>query len=619
MDAVSRLREVYFLEHLLPEEFEALAEMMDLRPFLAGDKILTQGEATTNFYMVDSGHVNLRYTDKNGLEKPVSSKGPGEYFGVKMFTTQEPSEYTFEAVDKAEMWVVERQDWDALLEIFPNVLDHMPELQSEYKRLTRGLGWLAPGEVVEIVMRQHWWGLFLSLRWPLLVAFIFTVAYMISATIGVTEDLPWVLPVYGLVMGFCLLWALYEAADWWNDTYVVTNKRVVRYNKVLFFSDSRDEIPIEKIQSQNVSRGGPISVLLNISDLRITSAASEGRGVQFVQVGDVKLLQRSIAIQQARVAERNSAAERERVRALIAGEIRHYMFQEPAKADKPQAPPPVPQSMRGRFTGIWRRKSGAGSTRKSGWGGFWKSLYGTEMRDGKTVTWRKHHFVLFRQIFWGLVVMVILIALGSFVIFGGVPPQLTANGVYAALGVITIPVLLFIAWEWADWRLDLYKLSENDIVDIESLPFGLRYRENRAELSKIQDIRTTRPRFVNTLLDFGNVEVRVAGNAEPFTFDSVGHPHLVADEISERIEIMKIRSTEREAREQTRQIVDAIIAYHRLVIAERHQTAPASAGPAPLPANSESPAQNLSPGETSGAPALPRSTAGRDGEFPPEL
>lgn len=619
MDATSRLREVYFLEHLLPVEFEALAEMMDLRPFLPGDKILTQGEATTNFYIVDSGHVNLRYTDRSGLEQPISSKGPGEFFGVKMFTTQEPSEYTFEAVGKAEMWVVERQDWDALLEKFPNVLDHMPELQSEYKRLTRGLGWLAPGEVVEVVMRRHWWGLFLMIRWPLLVAFIFTVAFLLSTTLGVTEDLPWVLPVYGLVMGFCLLWTLYEAADWWNDTYVVTNKRVTRYNKVLFFSDSRDEIPIEKIQSQNVSRGGPISVFLNISDLRITSAASDGQGVIFEQVGDVKLMQRAIATQQAHVADRNSAAERERVRALIAGEIRHYVFEEPAVPAKPTTPSTAPLTRRVRLTNVLRPASGTKPAPKSGWGGLWKSLYGTEMREGKTVTWRKHHYVLLRQIFWGLVVMVILIALGSFLIFGGVPPQLTANGVYAALGVITVPVLLFIAWEWADWRLDLYKLSETDIVDIESLPFGLRYRENRAELSKIQDIRTTRPRFINTLLDFGNVEVRVAGNAEPFTFDSVGHPHLVADEISERIEILKIRSADRGAREQTRHIVDAIIAYHRLLIAERHQTPPGAAEPGPSPDNSGSPAPNLPTAETTGAPALPRSTAGRDGEFPPEL
>lgn len=624
MNAVEALQKVYFLEHLLPEEFEALAEMMDLRPYVAGDKILTQGEATTNFYIIDSGHVNLRHTDKTGLEKPISSKGPAEFFGVKMFTTQEPSEYTFEAVGRAEMWTVERQDWDALLEKFPDVLDHMPELQAEYKRLTRGLEWLAPGEIVELAMRRHWWGLFLMIRWPLLVAIIFTIAFSISSSLGVANELPWVTPLYGIVMLVCLLWGIYLALDWFNDTYVVTNKRVTRYNKVLFFSDSRNEIPIEKIQAQNIRRGGIISTFLNISDLRITSAASEGLGVEFQQLGDVKRMQRAIAIQQTRLAERKSAAERERVRALIANEIRHYVLEHPAAPEKAKAAPVplAPRPFYARFTTLWKPKPKAPAASKSGWGGLWKSLYGTEMREGKTVTWRKHHYVLLRQIFWGLVVMVILIALGSFVTIGGMPFQLTANGVYAALGIIMLPALLFIAWEWADWRNDLYKLTETEIIDIESLPFGLRYRENRAELPKIQDIKTTRPRFVNTLLNFGNVEVRVAGNAEPFTFRSVGRPHLVADEISERIEILKVRAAERAAREQTRQIVDAIVAYHRLAVTERYQNVPPPSTAASLqpnlPAPSENPASSLTPADNSDGVAPSRQTTERDGEFPPE-
>jgi membrane protein YdbS with pleckstrin-like domain len=614
MDAVSRLRDVYFLQNLLPEEFEALAEMMDLRPFVAGDRILTQGEPTTNFYIVDSGHVNLRYTDRSGLEKPISSKGPGEFFGVKMFTTQEPSEYTFEAVGKAEMWVVERQDWEALLDKFPHVLEHMPELQAEYKRLTRGLEWLAPGEVVQVFMRQHWWGLFLMIRLPAFVALVFTIAYAVSFAFDVPQNYVWVTPLYGILMGLCLLWGLYEAADWYNDTYVVTNKRVVRYNKVLFFSDSRDEIPIEKIQSQSISRGGPISVLLNIADLRITSAASDTQGVTFNAVGDVQRMQRAISAEQIHIAERKSAAERERTRMMIAGEIRHYVLEQNAQPG--QAPPPPPAAAAPAAAPKGKTKK---ATPKSGWGSWWKSLYGTEMREGRTVTWRKHHYVLLRQIFWGLVMFFLLCACASLALFGGVPPQLTLNGVYASVAVLLIPTLIFVAWQWADWRNDLYRLSENDIVDIESLPFGLRYREQRAELSKIQDIKTSRPRFVNTLLNFGNVEVRVAGNSEPFTFDSVGHPHFVADEITERIEMMKVRATDRTARESTRQIVDAIVAYHRLLMTERYQNAPAPNPPQPAGLADVTTAASTLPGETSAPPSLPRPTDGRDGEFPPEL
>lgn len=613
MDAVSRLRKVPFLEHLEPEEFEALAAMMDLRPFLPGDRILTQGEPTTNFYIVDSGAVNMRHTDRGGLERPVGSKGPGEFFGVKMFTTQEPSEATFEAVGHAEMWVVERRDWEALLKQFPNVLEHMPELRAEYMRLTRGLDWLAPGEVIDLVTRRHPWALLLMLRLPIIVALIFSAAFAVSSGLGVTETVSWVLPVYGIAMLGCLLWAGYRAIDWWNDTYIVTNKRVVHLNKVLFLSDSRNEIPIEKIQSQNVSRGGPISVLLNISDLRITSAASNTEGVTFEQVGDVQRVQKAIALQQLHVLERRSAEERERMRNQIAGEIRHYVFQHPTPPEKAKAPPPAPIPWHRRWFRPWRRRKKVvvKAPKKAGWGSLWKSLYGTEMRDGKTVTWRKSHWVLLRQIVWGLVAFFAIIALVMFFLFGGVPPELSSNGIYGALLVLLIPALLFVAWEWEDWRRDLYQLTESNIIDIESLPFGMNYHEQKAELSKIQDIKTERRGIINTLLNFGNVEVRVAGSAEPFTFSDVSRPHLVADEIAERMEILKLRAVERTARDQTRQIVDAIVAYHRLVVSERDQAA-ARAAPPPPTEPPPAPAPDATPAvEAKIKPAPPES------EFPP--
>ncbi|MBI4671751.1 MAG: cyclic nucleotide-binding domain-containing protein [Chloroflexi bacterium] len=618
MDAVSRLYQVPFLEHLKPEEFEALAQVCHLKRFVEGDEILIQGELTTHFYVVDEGYVNLRHTDRGGFERAIGSKAPGEYFGVKMFTTQEPADYTFEAVGAAAVYVIARADWDALLETHPDILENMPELREEYSKLTRGLDWLAPGEAVELVMRRHWWALALMVRLPAILALVFTIAFIISRGLNVTQDLPWVLPVYGLAMGVFLLWMLYESADWWNDTYIITNKRVIRLNKVLFFSDSRSEIPIEKIQSQIVSRGGPISVLLNISDLRITSAANAA-GVDFEQVGDVQRLQKAISSQQLHVAERKSAADRERLRHQIAGEIRHYVFQQPSRPEQPKAPPPSApsrsRSWRPRLPRLWRRKPKivVKSPKKQGWGSFWKSLYGTEMRDGRTVTWRKSHWVLLQQILWGLVALIGIVALGIFVFLGGVPLQLSLNGIYAALLIILAPAALYIAWEWADWRRDLYRLSESDIVDIESLPFGLQYQEKKAELSKIQDIKTERPGIINTLLDFGNVDVRVAGSAEPFTFTSVPRPNLVADEISERIEVLKIRAADRTTRDQTRQIVDAIVAYHRLVVAERLQEAAAPPSPPPPAPAAPTPAAPPPPGDGQPKPAPPES------EFPPGL
>jgi uncharacterized membrane protein YdbT with pleckstrin-like domain len=630
MDALTRLRGIYFFDKLTPEQFEALASTCELHRYVSGDDILKQGEQTIHFFIVDEGHVNLRHTDRGGFEKAIGSKGPGEYFGIKMFTTQEPSEYTFEAVGSATLWGIERESWDRLLEAQPNFLDNLPELRAEFARLTRGLDWLSPGEVIDFSTRRHWWALVLMIRLPLIVALVFGGAYAISNAFGVSETLPQVFYVFLGVMVLVLLWLGWEAINWYNDTYIVTNKRVVRINKVVFFSDSRQDLPIEKIQSQRVERGGPISVLLNIADLRITTASAESSGIVFEQVGNVARIQQAIENERLHVAERNRAMERERLRHQIAGEIHHYVFQEPNPGEPTAAksvstPAPIPAGRRlaprrpGRVAKPVPLGKRVGST--------FQNLFGTEIRQGNTVTWRKHRIVLLQQIGSGLAMLTVVTLLLVFFLSSGVPFDLVNNGVYAALVVLITVAVGIILWEWEDWRRDLYRLSDVEIVDTESRPFGLSYQEKKAEIRNIQDVTASRLRFLNVLLDYGNVDTRVAGNAAPFTFTNVARPRLVADEIAERIETLKLRNTERVNREQTRSIVDAIIAYHRLVTAERFQqpAAPAvqvvtnaeDAGNASLlrgPGN-EPPEPD---GEILSAPQLSPPLYTDDGEFPSE-
>lgn len=554
MDALTALKGIYFFDHLTPEEGVALAGILNLVRFVPGDEILRQGQITNHFFIVDEGHVNLRHTDKAGFEKPVGSKGPGEYFGIKMFTTQEAAEFTFEAVNAAHVWVMDRKDWDKLLNTNPHIWDNMPELRAEYAKLTRGANWLAPGEIISIQTRRHWWAFFLMVRLPALLALVFTIAFFVSTTFGVVQKLPWIVLVYVGSLVVSALWAAYAGVDWFNDTYVVTNKRAVRRNRVLFVSDSQEEIVMDKIQSQKVERGGPISVFLNIATLRLSSAAEEG-GVVFEEVGNVQQIQKAIDSEKIKVSERRGAAEREKLRSQISNEIRHYVFEQPTPQEKPKAQP-KPLTLGNRFQNVWN----------------W--AFGTEIREKNTVTWRKHPIILFRQIAAYLGIFTLLLALTiAFTIFGSAL-QLLRNGVYIGLGAVMLVLFGLIVWEWLDWQVDLYRLTESQIIDIESLPFGLRYNENKADLSKIQDVNYARPQFLNTLLDYGNVISRVAGNAEPFTFDDVARPRIVADEISERIVAIKVREAERATREQTRTIVDAIVAYHRLMMTERHRDAP---------------------------------------------
>jgi hypothetical protein len=594
MDAISRMKNIYFLAHLTPEELEALAGMMHLQPYTGGEQILSQHDPTINFYIVDDGYVNLRMTDPNGFENAVGSKGPGDFFGVKMFTTQEPSEYSFDAVGPAALWVIERQDFDALLEKFPDVLDHMPELKKEYAHLTRGLEWLAPGEIVHILTRRHWWAFVLMIRLPVILVVILTIALWISWRFKVLDILPWVWYVFAAGMGVSLLLFLWNLVDYWNDYYVVTNKRIVEVNEVVLISHEQNEVAIEKIQAQQVERGGPISVFLNISNLIITTAADRGELV-FRDIGNIAAVQKAIAAEQAHIAERKRVNEREHFRSLISGDIRHYVLQQPNPADKkPSAPLPPPPFTR-RLAVIL------------------DSWFGTEIRTDKAVTWRKHRIVLLRQVAASFAIFLFATGILLIILLMKAEFGLARNGVYFGLGVIMLAALTVSWWQWQDWRVDLYRLTENEIVDIQSMPFGLNYRENKADLSKIQDVVASQSSLISTTLNMGDVQARVAGNAEPFTFESISNPREVANEIQKRIEAVKVRSTERQLREQTRQFVDAIVAYHRLVNVERNQ----NQAPAQLPSGAVNPPLPPTTGQADIPKALPAETLS-DQEFPPE-
>lgn len=551
MDVLTRLQGIPFLEPLSPQQKAALARLFVAHEYVQGEDILSQGEVTTRFFIVDKGYVNLRFTDSKGIERAVGSKGPGEYFGVKMFTTQEPSEYTYEAVGVASLFVIERQAWDQLCREQPDILEALPQVREELWRQTRGLRWLAPGEIVAYLTGPHWWGLLLTLRLPALVLAALLLAFLISTQFPLLQMFQALPYLWLALIGVVALWITYKVFDWSNERLVVTNQRVVSINKVPLISESRSEIPIDKIQQVNVQRGGPISILLGVSDLTILSAASSGGGIYFRGVGHVERIRRAIDEQKEKLAARERAEERERLRRQLTREIKHHVLREVQAEPPPRVPPPRPAS----WTSRWRQILE--------WG------FGTEIRSGGQVTWRKHYIILLEQTGGFLAATALVVIIAALLVYGGVPNAVSPIGFYAALAVLLLVTVGGVIWQWLDWRNDLYQLTETEIIDIESLPLGLNYNAKHAKISNLQDVTWARPRLINTLLNFGNVDARVAGDAPPFTFTNVPRPDRVASELNMRIQAYKLKDQERQIQSRNRQIIDALIAYHRLAVLSR--------------------------------------------------
>ncbi len=552
MDVFSRFRSVDFMSQLTEHDLQELARITRRQRFVAGEDIVKQGDFTDRFFVIDEGGVHFRRTDIEGFEKAVGSEGPGGYFGKQMFTSQEPSEYTAEALSQAWLYVLPCEDFDRLVEAEPGILQRMPEVVAARRRLTRGFKWLTPGEIVVFSTHHHPLLLAQVLLAPVLAAVLLLALTFALSSFGVLSSFG----IQGLDVILVALaiiipagWALYAQLDWSDDDFIVTNKRVIHSERAPLLSEARREIPISRIQAITLQKTTPLQSFFGISTLDVRSAGMEA--IVFDSVANGEKIRDLIERQRGALRARQQAEDRERFRKRVGSELQHYVLRVPMEEPETRV--------------VKYRELGLGDRMRSAW----HAAFGYEFREGKTVTYRKHFVALVRQARIPLAAIILLLVVLALYYYMPIFALLPERGFLAAWLVLFLLAIFLLAWQWEDWRNDIYMLTENSVIDIERLPFGFDSKETTALLVNIQDARTLRPGIEHALFNFGNVEISVAGGAPPMVFKDVAHPQEIQAEIFRRLEAFRLRQRERETSMQSRNVVDALIAYHRLLMQER--------------------------------------------------
>jgi uncharacterized membrane protein YdbT with pleckstrin-like domain len=176
-----------------------------------------------------------------------------------------------------------------------------------------------------------------------------------------------------------------------------------------------------------------------------------------------------------------------------------------------------------------------------------------------TITWRKHPVVLIWQI--GLPLLILVVGYIALVVVVVMVPDAVLG---ALLGILVLALICapWIAWQWVDWMNDLYTVTEDRLIDIERLPFGLWEKRIETTLDKIQDIHTSIPHIVARALNFGDVIIETAGRAEPFTFNYVPHPIDVQNEIFRRLDEFRSKQQSRSVAEQQHGALSIVRKYY---------------------------------------------------------
>jgi CRP-like cAMP-binding protein/uncharacterized membrane protein YdbT with pleckstrin-like domain len=546
LNVLERLREVPLFGGLSPEDVHSLASAVGQTSYRQGTAIYHEGELSRTLYIIESGRVALQAKEESGDTRTITQLKAGDFFGERSLLTGQPRDSSVRALEDTKLLYLNQKDFDRLLRDLPSLKSALSlEANARELMLSKRLPWQREGEVLIALARKHPYSLIRAL-WVLIFPLL-----LLAALLTLAPTLGWQGPPLFLAVTLLAIAALgltiWLWADWRNDYYVVTNKRVVHQEKTILLRESREEAPLESIQDISLLMPSIIGRLLGFNDLIIQTAGAKGR-VVFGTVGHASWIRDKLFEQLDRIKDDERDEQRDTIRyrlqqelgqggeeALSAPEREGVLSSEaPTKPQAPQDERSLPYHL---LDAPLRYLLPRMRTEEDG-----------------VVTWRKHWFRLVDRTAGPLVLLFILIQLGVAAQAGLISPPERFLGLFRIAFWLGIPLGLFLAWyRYEDWRNDIYQLTDDRIIDVERLPLGLREERREASLAMIQDIGYEIPGPVANLLDYGNVVIETAGREAVFTFSWVHQPRRVQEEVFARMDAYRegerVRQRDRRADE----------------------------------------------------------------------
>jgi hypothetical protein len=540
------LRGITLFVSLRTADLDALIRLASQEEYPAGSILYRQSDADSSLYVIYAGTVGLTHIDPQGAPNDVGTRGPGDWLGESSALLGEPHDVTAIALTPVTALVFTRDDFKTLFVADAGFQGRLsPKDENARKINAPQYGWQAADENVIVFTREHPWSLARVIILPVgLAVGAVVLALLVGQTIAA---LGWLLLA---AAGLLLLGAsIYLIADWRNDYYVVTNKRVVHIDELPVIRKRREEAPLSAVSEIQFARNSILSHLLDFGDLRVETFSGMVAMKDIPHPNEVKnLIQREIE----RVKARARASERNAIR----DELTKRINTQEVPREQPAASSPTTSAVRSVLPGLVR-------------------YFFPKLRDEQagSIIWRKHWVLLWKTSwlpFAGLLftLWAVLNWWNRWFPFGGLPD--------GAWWIWPIPVMIFFVW-WLwlfeDWRNDLYILTATRLIDIERVPFLLSEKRRETTLSKIQTTEFKIPTPTARLLKYGDLTIRVPGSA--FEFKSIPDPAGAQTDINKRLAEFNKRQAENEARGRRNELSDWFAAYDQL----RQPPRPASPTP----------------------------------------
>ena len=553
--------------------------------------ITTQGALGHSFVVLREGAAVVTNFDEQGRTRPKNYLHAGSSYGETSLLEGQPRDATVRAVmapadgpipglHGADVLTLDRRDlqyafderdalWNADIDLFKRF--------SQIREVKRRYPWQGDDELIIWDGRSHLFWLLGPLMPPVAVAIIVLV-------------LAWALPqsmrnavlvIWLLLLGVLALVVVWFSVNYFDDYYVVTNRRVTRYDRqLLLFSETLLESPIETIQDVTV-KAGFWGRFFDWGDLTIRTAAKVG-AIVFTHVPGPELVKKDILEGKAQAVAVARGQQKEVLRRLLISNLRVVLPIPERKRALGDAVQPLDRRL---FAQLRRPLFSLSNTPRSlpasqsAWPRRFlrwitqplperlrKALVGAPALSLQAPTgqivWRKHPVALILRAWPSFLAMLALIVslfqldrLAGFLnmssVIGLVLPWLL-------MMMISVGVLMY---QVADYWNDIYVLTDDKIIDIQMKPLGLDYMRREGNLERVQSVDAKRLGLLSVILDYGNVIIRTAAADEGYDFLMIGNPKHVQQIVFQRLDALRQRQEAKRVEDRQREIIESLQVY----------------------------------------------------------
>ena len=529
---------MHLFRGLNEEQLAFAAGCFETRKVGAEDMLFEQGEEAGAFYIVTGGRLKVTRKVKGGQEEEMLGVlDEGDFLGLDVFQENCPYQVTAQAVTEVGLLVLDIPHARELFDELPNLAPRFRMMiESHNLQMKVPLNWVSPEEYVHFISGNHvvflwakllpWLGLALLMLIPILS--LINIPYM---TVFVL--------LFGLVFLAAVLMMVWHYVDWANDYHVITGRRVIFQEKVVLLYESRQESPLEQIQSISVETT-QLGRILNYGNLviRTFSGTMIFRGVHRPQ--DIMAL---IQEMQKRTQSSLRQAELRQIEETLKQRIGLV-------PPKPPAPPkPAGPKLNPRTVKIQK---------------FMADLFHLRYEIGDTIQYRTHWWILVKNIWFQTLVVLAITGLQIWLLLESALGKMNGFPVLAmGLGLCLVWLVAFLFWlyQYIDWHNDIYLITSDQVVDINRKPLG-NEQKKVAQTKNILSVEYKRIGVLGLLLNFGTVFIRVGETV--FTFDDVYNPSEVQRELFHRLSQRNLKERQAQGEAERQRMAEWIAAYHRI-------------------------------------------------------